>query len=93
MRLSPYAKAVAAFIVGLVGAAATTVQAAISDDVITGNEWTKIGFVVATWLVSTGAVFQVPNRGTAEEAARMSVIGPGPSAPTTVDPTLPARER
>lgn len=73
-KLSPKAKAVAAFIVGLLGAAATTIQAAVSDGTITGNEWSKIGIVVATWLVSTGAVYQVPNR--PDTSTRLATDGP-----------------
>ena len=76
-NLSPKAKAVAAFVVGLLGAAATTIQAAISDGAITSNEWSKIGIVVVTWLVSTGAVYQVKN--TPEAPAGTRVAGNGPA--------------
>jgi hypothetical protein len=72
LKLSPKAKAVAAFVVGLLGAIATYIQAAISDGTITGNEWSKIGIVAATWLISTGAVYRVPNTPEAGRPARLA---------------------
>jgi hypothetical protein len=78
LNLSPKAKAVAAFVVGLLGAASITIQAAVSDGSIDSSEWSKIGLAAATWLVSTGAVYQVPNR-------------PAVGQPTTLAERKPAR--
>jgi hypothetical protein len=90
MQLSPYAKAILAVALPLLGTIATAIQAAISDDVITGNEWTKIGIALATALVTGAAVFKVPNRGTAAQAATMSVIGPDTPPATTFRADGPA---
>jgi len=80
-KISPYAKAVVATLLPLAGTIATWIQAAMSDGTITGNEWTKIGIFLATTVLTGGATFAVPNRGSSEQAATMSVIGPKTTSP------------
>lgn len=60
-KLAPYAKAAAAFLVGL-GSFMVVLGTAVADSKVTTDEVVLIFTALTAWLGSTGAVYQVPNK-------------------------------
>ncbi len=60
-KLGLYAKAIAAFLTGVLTVLAVIIN--VADSGITPQEWGAIVSAIVGWLASTGAVYQTKNQG------------------------------